>query len=181
VGGHTKAVTVSQRQRHLVLHIDDVEPFLQPGQDVYLSQHLLGRENCGLHDCFLNCGRLAARRALGGGNHPDNDEVYYVVSGHSWLDLGGDPNTGKGCASYAVEAGSVAFIPAGTFHRLRNEADEDVVILTIWPQAPAPGANGVHDERLAAWGTGFRLRPGLSLVEANGGAHVAPDPTAAHA
>lgn len=164
---------VPATQRHLVLRVDDVQPFLQPGQDVYWSQQVLGRENTGLHDCFLNCGRVAAQRALGGGNHPDNDEVYYVVSGRSWLDLGGDPSTGQGCTSYQVEPGSVAFIPAGTFHRLRNEADEDLVILTIWPQAAAPGANGVHDARLAEWGTGFRLRSGRRLVEAEDGAYVA--------
>ena len=52
---------MSVSRRHLVFRIDDVEPFVPPGQDVYQSQHVLGQENSGLHDCFLNCGRLAPR------------------------------------------------------------------------------------------------------------------------
>ena len=52
------------------------------------------------------------------------------------------------------------FIPAGVFHRLRNDGDEPFVLLTIWPQPAEAGANGIHDERLETWGTGFRLREG---------------------
>jgi hypothetical protein len=70
----------------------------------------------------------------------------------------------------------VVFIPAGVFHRLRNDGDEALVILTIWPQPSVAGANGIHDERLETWGTGFRLRDGRELIAAGGTARViAPD------
>ncbi len=61
---------------------------------------------------------------LGGGNHPDNDEIYYVVSGETLVDLGGDPVTGEGRQTYRLVPGMVVFIPAGIFHRLRNDGDE---------------------------------------------------------
>jgi mannose-6-phosphate isomerase-like protein (cupin superfamily) len=166
------------KRRYLVLHADDVEPF-PAGQGVrYLSQHLLGEELTGLHDMLLNRGTLAPRQALHGASHPGNDEIYYIVSGRGWLDLGGDPHTGDGAKSYHVEPGMVAFVPAGTFHRLRNDGEADLVLLTIWPQPVAPDGNGLHARRLREWGTGFRLRPGRCLVEEDGGASVAEVPRA---
>jgi mannose-6-phosphate isomerase-like protein (cupin superfamily) len=150
---------------HLVLRADDIEPYAHPGEPAYLSQHILGRESAGVHDLLLNQGRVRAHMGLGGGNHPDNDEIYYAVSGQSWVDLGGDPVSGEGSTTYRLEPGMVTMIPAGTFHRLRNDWDEDFVLLTIWPQPSVEGANGIHDERLKEWGTGFRLRAGRELVE----------------
>ncbi len=149
---------------HLVLRADDIEPFSLGADPEYLSQHILGRESAGIHDLLLNQGRVLAHRGLGGGNHPDNDEVYYAVRGTSWVDLGGDPTTGEGSTTYRLEPGMVAWIPAGTFHRLRNDWDEDFVLLTIWPQPSVEGANGIHDERRKQWGSGFRLRQGCELV-----------------
>jgi quercetin dioxygenase-like cupin family protein len=40
------------------------------------------------------------------------------------VDLGGDPDTGVGGKTYRLREGSVVMIPAGTFHRLRNDTDE---------------------------------------------------------
>jgi mannose-6-phosphate isomerase-like protein (cupin superfamily) len=149
---------------HLVLRADDVEPFSHPAEPAYLSRHILGRESAGLHDLLLNQGTLRARSGLSGGNHPDNDEIYYAVRGMSWVDLGGDPTSGDGAMTYALVPGMIAFIPAGTFHRLRNDTDQDFVMLAIWPQPSIEGANGIHDERLREWGTGFRLRDGCDLI-----------------
>jgi mannose-6-phosphate isomerase-like protein (cupin superfamily) len=157
---------------YLVLRADDIEPFSLPDDHGYLSQHILGRESAGVHDTLLNRGTVRARYALGGGNHPDNDEVYVAVSGRSWVDLGGEPSSGAGCETYLLEPGMVVVVPAGTFHRLHNEWDEDFVLLSIWPHPAAPGANGIHDERLKAWGTGFRLREGRELVAAGDGTRV---------
>jgi len=163
--------------RYTVLRADDVEPFTHPGDPAYHSRHILGAETTGRHDLLLNHGTLDAREALGGTNHPANDEIYYVVRGRSLVDLGGDPDTGKGGATYRIEAGMVVFIAAGVFHRLRNDSDSDLVILAIWPQPATPGANGVHDERLATWGTGFRLRSGCSLLNADGAVRVVEQAT----
>ena len=149
----------------LVIKGDDIEPFVHPDDPAYQSQHVLGNETTGLHDLLLNRGTVAPRAGLGGGNHPDNDEIYYGVSGVCAVDLGGDPNTGEGGETFDIGPDSVVFIPAGTFHRLRNESDQPFVLLTIWPQPAARGANGIHDRRLDDWGTGFRLRPDLELVQ----------------
>jgi len=148
----------------LVLRADDIQPFSHPADPVDHSQHVLGREATGLHDLLLNRGTVEPHAGLSGGNHPDNDEIYYIVRGSAVVDLGGDPTTGDGCRTFHVQPDMVAFIPAGTFHRLRNDADEPLVILTIWPQPARTGANGIHDLRLTEWGTGFRLRDGCRLV-----------------
>jgi mannose-6-phosphate isomerase-like protein (cupin superfamily) len=164
--------------RYVVLRADDIEPFTHPGDPAYHSRHVLGAATTGRHDLLLNQGTLDASRGLGGTNHPENDEIYYVVRGSSLVDLGGDPDTGDGASTYRIEGGMVVFIAAGVFHRLRNDTDADLVILAIWPQPAAHGANGVHDERLASWGTGFRLRSGCTLLEADGAARVV-EPAAA--
>jgi mannose-6-phosphate isomerase-like protein (cupin superfamily) len=162
--------------RYLVIRTDDIEPFTHPADPAYHSQHVLGQETTGRHDLLLNQGTVDPHQGLGGGNHPDNNEIYYVVSGETLVDLGGDPVTGEGHETFRLVPGMVAFIPAGVFHRLRNDGDEPLVILTIWPQPSVTGANGIHDERLETWGTGFRLRQGRELVTVNGAARVvAPD------
>lgn len=150
---------------HLVLNADDIEPFTHPAETVYHSQHILGRESSGSHDLLLNRGTVDPQSGLGGGNHPVNDEVYYGVNGNCLVDLGGDPDKGDGSKTYRMGPGSVVFIPAGTFHRLRNDTDEPFVLLTIWPQPSTTGANAIHDMRLEEWGTGFRLRDDRNLVE----------------
>lgn len=148
----------------LVIRTDDIMPFTHPGEPSYHSQHVLGKETTGRHDLLLNQGTVDPQHGLGGGNHPDNDEIYYIVRGRTLIDLGGDPTTGEGHETFRLEAGMVVFIPTGVFHRLRNDTDEPLVILTIFPQPSVTGANGIHDERLATWGTGFRLRDGRELV-----------------
>lgn len=159
----------------LVLRADDIEPWTTD-DGAYLSQHVIGRDSAGAGDMLLNRGTLKSGRSLDGGNHPENDEVYYIISGHAVLDLGGDAITGAGTTTYRVEPGMVFFIPAGTYHRLRDAGDEDVVILTIWPTAPTPGANHLHEVRTQTWGTGFKLRAGRTL-ESDGDARVVTDPS----
>ena len=157
---------------YLVLRSDDIEPFTHPEELGYHSQHVLGKEITGGHDLLLNRGTVDANYDLGGGNHPDNDEIYYAVSGECLVDLGGHPDTGEGHDTFTLAAGGVVFIPAGTFHRLRNPSEEPFVVLTIWPQPAAYGANGIHDARLESWGSGLRLRAGCSIVPVDGGGRV---------
>jgi mannose-6-phosphate isomerase-like protein (cupin superfamily) len=163
---------MEDQQPYLVIRTDDVLPFTHPADPAYHSQHVLGKETTGRHDLLLNQGTVDPHQGLGGGNHPDNDEIYYIVSGRTLVDLGGDPNSGDGHRTYRLEPGMVVFIPAGTFHRLRNDGDEPLVLLTVWPQPSVAGANGIHDERLATWGTGFRLREGRELVTEGSSARV---------
>ena len=165
-----------EKPPYLVLRSDDIEPFTHPEERGYHSQHVLGKEITGGHDLLLNRGTVDPNYDLGGGNHPDNDEIYYAVSGECQVDLGGDPDTGEGHDTYTLGAGGVVFIPAGTLHRLRNRSDEQFVILTIWPQPAVYGANGIHDARLESWGSGLRLREGCRIESVPGGGRVvAPD------
>ena len=150
-------------KHHLVLRADDIRPFILPDHPGYHSQHILGSETAGVHDTLLNQGTLLAGHDLPGGNHPDNDEIYCITGGRAMVDIDGDPNTGEGCLTYRIEPGMVVFIPAGTFHRLRNDSNTDLVFLSVWPQPAKFGANGIHDARLKEWGTGFRLRDGREL------------------
>jgi mannose-6-phosphate isomerase-like protein (cupin superfamily) len=153
---------------YVVLNADDIEPFTHPHETVYHSQHVLGTETSADHDLLLNRGTVDPHSGLGGTNHPVNDEVYYGVSGSCLVDLGGHPDTGEGGHTYRMREGTVVMIPAGTFHRLRNDTDEPFVLLTIWPQAAPYGANGIHDQRMEEWGTGFRLRDGIQMVDGDG-------------
>jgi mannose-6-phosphate isomerase-like protein (cupin superfamily) len=86
------------------------------------------------------------------------DEAYYVLRGHAKLHIA--PEIGSSEREiHEVGPDTAVFIPAGTFHRLDNtEGTEDLVLLTFWDNPPAPGSNGIHDARLKAWGTTFRLR-----------------------
>lgn len=161
---------------YLVLRSDDIEPFTHPEERGYHSQHVLGKEITGGHDLLLNRGTVDPNYDLGGGNHPDNDEIYYAVSGECQVDLGGHPDTGEGHSTFSLGVGGVVFIPAGTFHRLRNRSDEEFVVLTIWPQPAVYGANGIHDARLESWGSGLRLREGCRIEPVTGGGRVvSPD------
>ena len=72
---------MADEPRYLVIRTDDIEPFTHPGDPAYHSQHVLGEETTGRHDLLLNQGTVDPHQGLGGGNHPDNDEIYYVVSG----------------------------------------------------------------------------------------------------
>lgn len=151
--------------RYVVLRSDDIEPFTPTDDSPYHSQHIFGREITNRRDYLLNCGTLDGHRDLPGESHPDNDEIYYVVKGSSLVDLGGDPHSGEGSLTYRLEVGMAVFIPAGTFHRLRNDSDDEFVIVAIWPQDSVPGGNSLHDLRQEAWGTAFRLREGRTLIQ----------------
>ena len=52
----------------------------------------------------------------------------------------------------------VVFIPGGTRHALENTGPDDLEIITMMPHPMREGVNGLYDERLKAWGTGFRLK-----------------------
>src|SRR5258708_32861863 len=99
--------------RSFVLRADDIEPFSHPADPGYASQHVLGKETTGTHDTLLNRGTVAPNYSLGGGNHPDNDEIYVSLTGHCPVDLGGDPDHGEGRAEGRLREGTDGFLPAG--------------------------------------------------------------------
>jgi mannose-6-phosphate isomerase-like protein (cupin superfamily) len=159
--------------RHLVLRADDVQPLQVPHAPQYLSQEILNSDNTGLWPGYLNRGTLRPHSALAGSAHPGHDEIYYMISGFCTIRMGGDPRSGDGAETYRLEAGMVVYIPANTFHALRNDSDHDVVFLTIWPQPVGPGDNDMHDRRVELWGSAFRVNEGCEVHETAQGVYVA--------
>lgn len=134
-----------------VVKTHKVMPFVPPGGDgAYTSRMLLDVFNSGSEKLQLNHGTLKGGCSTGGATHPPpHDEVYIVMSGEAVLHMDD--------VDYDIEEGTVAFIPAGTFHALTNKSKtQDFVIITVWPGQPAPGANGVYDARKEAWGTTYK-------------------------
>jgi mannose-6-phosphate isomerase-like protein (cupin superfamily) len=144
----------------LIVRADEVDSFTLPGDEgVYESQCLIDREGVRSESLNVNRFTLKAGRTLKGTSHPvGSDECYYVLRGRARLAIGGDPKTGAGARVEEVDRDTAIFIPGGTFHAIENPYDEDFVILTIWPQPPAPGANHIYDARRRAWGTSFRKK-----------------------
>jgi quercetin dioxygenase-like cupin family protein len=52
-------------------------------------------------------------------------EIYYVVAGHAQIQVGE--------ANYAVQAGSVVFVPAGVVHRFHSITDELSLLVVFGP------------------------------------------------
>lgn len=146
----------------LVVQADKIMPFTLPGDEgIYESQCVIDRYGVHSERLSLNRFTLKAGKKLDGGSHPPgNDECYYVVKGRAQLALGGDPQSGEGGTIHDIGPETTVFIPGGTYHALDNPYDEDLVILTMWPRLPEPGANPIYDERIRAWGTSFRKRSG---------------------
>jgi mannose-6-phosphate isomerase-like protein (cupin superfamily) len=137
----------------LVFRAKDVAPFSPAGAEAAFQSRLLVDETgVGSKALVVNLFTLRPGHSTEAGAHPHPyDEVYYVLRGRGRVSLGDPP------ASYDVGPDSVVFIPGGTRHALANAGDDDLELITMMPHQMVPGVNGVYDERLRAWGTGFRL------------------------
>jgi mannose-6-phosphate isomerase-like protein (cupin superfamily) len=124
---------------------------------------LICRDGVGSEELTVSQYILGAHCRNGGGVHPHNDEAYYVLRGKARVLLGGSPDKGVGGRWYDLEPEMAVFIPAGTFHHLENDNDEDFVILTLCPRLPVmPGSGLVNEIKMKEWGTTFRLREAAS-------------------
>lgn len=106
-----------------------------------LDHAITGRDNV----IQINHGTVKAGCALGGGVH-EEDEIYYILSGHGRLQLD----------EKIVEVGpdQVIFIPAGCFHALDNsQSSEDMCILTFWRDWRF---NEAYEARIQQWGKSFK-------------------------
>ncbi len=93
----------------------------------------------------VNHGTVMPRGALGGDIH-EEDEIYYILSGHGKLRL--DDEIAE------IHPDQIIFIPAGVFHALDNsESDEPMRILTLWKDYRF---NDAWAARMKLWGTSFR-------------------------
>ncbi len=128
----------------LSVEVKRVKPLLF-GKE-YESRMILDHTITGRDDVIqMNHGTVKAGYALGGATH-EEDEIYYILSGHGKLQL--DEKV------IDVAADQVIFIPAGVFHALDNrESDEDLCILTFWRDWKF---NDAYETRLKAWGKSFK-------------------------
>ena len=128
----------------LQVDVSKVKPLLfgeEYESRMILDHVITGRDNV----IQINHGTVKAGFALGGGVH-EEDEIYYILSGHGKLQL--DEKI------VDVAGGQVIFIPAGCFHALDNrESDEDMCILTFWRDWRF---NDAYEERIRQWGTSFK-------------------------
>ena len=133
-----------------VVRPEKVMPFIAPGcEGKYISRMLIDTYNCGSEKLQVNHGTVKLGQGLPGAVHEGHDELYIVLKGHANLNMAGE--------HYDLEAGSVVFIPGGTFHALTNKSKtEDFEFITVWPGLPEPGINEIYDMRKEAWGTTYR-------------------------
>ena len=112
----------------------------------YESRMILDHAITGRDDVIqIYHGTVKAGYALGGATH-DEDEIYYILSGHGKLQL--DEKI------VDIAPDQVIFIPAGCFHALDNrDSDEDMCILTFWRDWRF---NDAYEERIRQWGTSFK-------------------------
>ena len=137
----------------LVFHAKDVMPFSPPGAEAaFESRLLIDLSGVGSTDLAVNHFLLKPGQHTDPGAHPKPyDEVYYVLRGQGRVSLGNPPEDTD------LTPDMVVFIAGGTRHALLNTGVVDLEIITMMPHPMRPGINGLYDERLRAWGTGFRL------------------------
>ena len=128
----------------LQVDVDRVKPLIF-GKE-YESRMILDHVITGRDDVIqINHGPVKAGYALGGATH-DEDEIYYILSGHGKLQL--DEKI------VDIAPNQVIFIPAGCFHALDNrDSDEDMCILTFWRDWRF---NDAYEERIKQWGKSFK-------------------------
>jgi quercetin dioxygenase-like cupin family protein len=127
-----------------VIHAKDVKPYMTPGS-AYESRMILDDYVAGEPTANINHGTIKPLDTAGGGSH-EKTEIYFVVSGDGLLNLDGE--------TYEVAQGSLAVIPGGCVHSIKNISDtSELVILTVWPNAED---NEMYGVRLKDWGTSFK-------------------------
>ncbi len=106
-----------------------------------LDHVITGRDNA----IQVNHGTVKPGFALGGDCH-EEDEIYYILSGHGKLKLGEEV--------IEIHPNMIIFIPAGVFHALDNsESEEELTLLTMWRDHRF---NDAYQIRMDQWGTSFR-------------------------
>lgn len=98
---------------------------------------LITEDSCGSDRMLTGLWRLHPGHESDPDIHPQEDEIYYVVSGEGKLVMGGE--------AYAVRKGMTVFIPANVPHQSFNDGDEDLVYYFIF--APAPAGPSKQEEQ----------------------------------
>jgi len=143
--------------QNLVFKVKEVEGFSPPwAGGAAVAKLLIDDQSVGSRSLVVNHFVLKSGRTTGemGKHPPPYDEVYYVLRGHALLKLGEPPEV------FELEPDTVVFIPGGMGHSVDNTGTEDLELVTIMPGPIRHGVTTTYDERIEAWGTSFRLKPG---------------------
>ena len=128
----------------LVVDVDRVKPLELGG--VYDSRMILDEVIAQKEGVIqMNHGTVKPHVALGGDLH-DEDEIYYILTGHGKLKLNDEV--------IDIKPNMVIYIPAGVFHALDNsESDEEMTLLTFWKNA---NDNETYVKRVELWGKSYK-------------------------
>lgn len=126
-----------------VINAWEVKPLCEG--DIYESRMILDNIVAGEPTVQINHGTVRPGKLVGGGAHKKT-EIYFIVAGHGKLQLDED--------YYDVKQGSLAIIPGGCIHSIRNLSEtEDLILLTFWMNAED---NETYVYRLKQWGKSFK-------------------------
>ena len=82
-------------------------------------------------------------------NHPDSEEILYVLSGQGDQTIDGV----NGGAPFPVRAGDTIYIPGGVFHSTTNTGWEPMRVLALYnPAGPENDLSGLPDHQELAGG-----------------------------
>ena len=127
-----------------VIHAREVKPFMTGGSS-YESRMILDDVLAGEKTVNINHGTIKPGDTAGGGSHAKT-ELYFVVSGEGLLRLDDE--------IYDVASGSLAVIPGGCVHSIKNVNEtNDLIILTFWLDAKD---NEMYELRLKEWGVAYK-------------------------
>ncbi|HEY0752530.1 MAG TPA: cupin domain-containing protein [Ktedonobacteraceae bacterium] len=111
------------------IHRSEVDPLKQNrGGKLYT---LLSPKNTGNTAGYLGILTLAPGEVFLKHYHPHSEECFYVIQGELTIEGDASPHT--------VTAGTAVFVPKYEPHRLRNNGQEDVLLVFFCsPLAPSP-------------------------------------------
>ena len=101
-------------------------------------RELLAHRNSAIRNQSLAEARLKPGQSTTPHYHPKTEEIYYILHGHAWMQIGDEVR--------AVGRGDAIAIPPGQVHRITNIGPDEVILLCCC----APGYE--HDDTVLVGG-----------------------------
>ena len=97
------------------------------GEVVKDNEVYLLRDNRDLNNLVLSSTHLYQGQQTRGHRHPEQEEVYFFVSGRGKMIVGEETDE-----PFDVAAGDVVLIPDGAFHRVINDSDSHMLFNCVF-------------------------------------------------
>jgi putative monooxygenase len=131
---------VAEDYQPAVRSVDDVPADNRRGGDI---RTLLSPKSVGCTGAYMGVATIAPGDWIAEHYHPFSEEFIYVTSGSIVAELDG--------VRHELPARTAVFIPMNVKHRLRNDGDEEaVLVFTAAPLAPRPPMGHVDTEQRQA-------------------------------